>query len=113
MAAIDPFPYGLLTLIVSLEAIFLSTFVLLCQNRQGAVADQRSDLDLHINLLAEYEITRLLILVHAIGAKIGMDECNDKELQQLQQEVKPKRFFSKLPKATRGKCSPIARATEV
>jgi uncharacterized membrane protein len=92
----DPFPYGLLTLIVSLEAIFLSTFVLLSQNRQAAIADQRADLDLHINLLAEYEITRLLILVHAIGDKLDVDACNDPELQLLQQEVTPQEVLQQL-----------------
>jgi uncharacterized membrane protein len=55
--AFDPFPFGLLTVIVSLEAIFLSTFVLVSQNRQAALADRRADLDLQINLLAEHEIT--------------------------------------------------------
>jgi uncharacterized membrane protein len=62
----DPFPFGLLTTIVSLEAIFLSTFVLVSQNRQSAIADRRAQLDLQINLLAEYEVTRLLKLQDAI-----------------------------------------------
>src|SRR5438477_997138 len=59
----DPFPFGLLTLIVSLEAIFLATFVLISQNRASAVADMRADLDLQIDLLAEYEVTQLLKLL--------------------------------------------------
>ncbi len=61
--AFDPFPFAFLTLVVSLEAIFLSTFVLLSQNRMQDVADQRADLDLQINLLAEHEITRMLVLM--------------------------------------------------
>jgi len=56
----DPFPFNLLTMVVSLEAIFLSTFVLISQNRMGVMADKRADLDLQINLLSEHEITRLL-----------------------------------------------------
>src|SRR4051812_34748677 len=63
----DPFPFGLLTMIVSLEAIFLATFVLLSQNRQAEVAEQRAELDLQINLLSEYELTRVLKLVDAIA----------------------------------------------
>src|SRR5438445_1970391 len=63
----DAFPFGLLTMIVSLEAIFLSTFVLLTQNRQAEIADMRVDLGLQINLLAEYEITKILTLCHAIA----------------------------------------------
>ena len=61
----DPFPFGLLTMIVSLEAIFLSTFVLVSQNRMTVLADKRADLDLQINLLSEYEVTRILTLVDA------------------------------------------------
>jgi len=63
--AFDPFPFGTLTTIVSLEAIFLSAFVLMSQNRDARIADQRADLDVQINLLAEYEITRLLRLMRS------------------------------------------------
>jgi len=85
----DPYPFGLLTLIVSLEAIFLSTFVLLSQNRQAALADHRADLDLQINLLAEYEITRILALVDRIADKLGIDACKDPELRELEKDVEP------------------------
>jgi uncharacterized membrane protein len=85
----DEFPFGLLTLIVSLEAIFLSTFVLLSQNRQAEVADERADLDLQINLLAEHETTRILMLVAAIANNLGLDESKDPEIEELKQEVKP------------------------
>ena len=52
----DPFPYGLLTLIVSLEVIFLSAFVLISQNRLSEETEHRADLDLHIGLLTEHEL---------------------------------------------------------
>ena len=55
----DPFPYGLLTMVVSLEAIFLSTFVLISQNRLSQEAEHRADLDMHIGLLTEHELTRV------------------------------------------------------
>ena len=55
----DPFPFGLLTLIVSLEAIFLSTFVMLSQNRQGKQADLRAELDYEVNVKAEKEIEEI------------------------------------------------------
>jgi uncharacterized membrane protein len=93
----DPFPFGLLTMIVSLEAIFLSTFVLISQNRQAEVADQRADLDLQINLLAEYEITRLLMLVDAMSKKIGV-QCDDPELSELEQKVEPDALLQELEK---------------
>ncbi|MCW2598307.1 MAG: hypothetical protein JWM02_136 [Frankiales bacterium] len=62
----DGFPFGLLTLIVSLEAIFLSTFVMISQNRQAARADVRAELDFETNLRSE------VWSVH-IGRKLGLD----------------------------------------
>lgn len=85
----DPFPFGLLTMVVSLEAIFLSTFVLLSQNRMSLVADQRADLDLQINLLAEYEITRILRLVDAMAEKMGVADAGDAEIKELMTETSP------------------------
>lgn len=69
----DPFPFGLLTTIVSLEAIFLTAFVLLSQNRMQAVADRRAELDLHINLLAERETTVILAKLARIEARLGIE----------------------------------------
>ena len=83
----DPFPFGLLTLVVSLEAIFLATFVLISQNRAAALADMRADLDLQIDLLAEYEVTQLLQLIVAIGKKLDVSECSAAELGELEQPV--------------------------
>ena len=83
----DPFPFGLLTLIVSLEAIFLATFVLISQNRAAIVADMRADLDLQIDLLAEYEVTQLLLLIRRVGEKVGVDNCSTPELQELSRPV--------------------------
>jgi uncharacterized membrane protein len=83
----DPFPFGLLTLIVSLEAIFLATFVLISQNRAAAVADMRADLDLQIDLLAEYEVTQLLRIVAAIGRKLDVEGCAAPELAELAEVV--------------------------
>lgn len=92
----DPYPFGLLTLIVSLEAIFLSTFVLLSQNRQAALADHRADLDLQINLLAEYEVTRILSLVDRIAEKLGIDACKDPELRELEKDVEPDQLLHEI-----------------
>jgi uncharacterized membrane protein len=64
----DPFPFGFLTLVVSLEAIFLSTFVMIAQNRQAAVADARAQADYQVNVRAEAEVTKLLHLVEALVA---------------------------------------------
>ena len=85
----DPFPFGLLTMIVSLEAIFLSTFVLISQNRQAALDSRRSSLDLQIDLLAEYEITRMLRLVDKMAEKMGIEDAFDAEIDQLCMPVAP------------------------
>ncbi|HVT13527.1 MAG TPA: DUF1003 domain-containing protein [Fimbriimonadaceae bacterium] len=87
--AFDPYPFNFLTMVVSLEAIFLSTFVLISQNKMGEVADKRADLDLQINLLAEYEITRILRLVDAMAIKMGIEEATDPEMQELKATVSP------------------------
>lgn len=85
----DPFPFGLLTMIVSLEAIFLSTFVLISQNRQAELDKQREALDLQIDLLAEYEITRMLRLVDKMAEKMGIEDAYDAEIDQLCEPVVP------------------------
>ncbi|HEV8637305.1 MAG TPA: DUF1003 domain-containing protein [Chloroflexota bacterium] len=66
LTSFDPFPFGLLTLIVSLEAIFLSTFVMIAQNRLSAQADARAQADYEVNVRAEAEVAKLLALVQAL-----------------------------------------------
>jgi uncharacterized membrane protein len=85
----DPFPFGLLTMIVSLEAIFLATFVLISQNRLSAEADRRADLDLQMGLLTEHELTRVLKMLDEIQDKLGIDNDADQELQDLERNVHP------------------------
>lgn len=92
----DPYPYGLLTTIVSLEAIFLSTFVLISQNRMGQLAEHRADLDLHIDLLTEYELTRVLQMLDAIQDRIGIDNSQDTELIELEGETKPEEILAEI-----------------
>lgn len=92
----DPFPYGLLTMVVSLEAIFLSTFVLVSQNRQAVLAERRVDLDLQTNLLAEYEITRILKLVDAIAKEMGIEEESEDELDELEKGIEPEKVLTKI-----------------
>jgi uncharacterized membrane protein len=70
--AFDPYPFLLLSVVVSIEAIFLSTFVLMKQNRMSRRADQRGHLDLQINLLAEREMTVVLQLLLRISAQLGV-----------------------------------------
>jgi len=92
----DPFPYGLLTMIVSLEAIFLATFVLISQNRMGELSEHRADLDLHIDLLTEYELTRVLQMLDAIQDKLGIRSEADQELADLEMETKPEEVLAEI-----------------
>ncbi len=88
IAPFDPFPFNFLTMTVSLEAIFLSTFVLISQNRMSAAADKRADLDLQINLLAEHEITRILVLVDAIADHLGLEVARE-DISELEKQIEP------------------------
>jgi uncharacterized membrane protein len=83
----DPYPFGLLTMVVSLEAIFLSTIVMISQNRIAAHTEEKADLDLEINLLAEHEITRLLRMTEAIARKLGIEDESLKNLSELETDV--------------------------
>jgi uncharacterized membrane protein len=94
--AFDPFPYGLLTMIVSLEAIFLSTVVLISQNRLSGEIERRADLDLHIGLLTEHEVTRVLQMLDAIQRKMGIDDDESSELADLEMETKPEDVLAEI-----------------
>lgn len=96
IAPFDPFPYGLLTMIVSLEAIFLSTFVLVSQNRMSVESEHRADLDLHIGLLTEHELTRVLQMLDAIQDKLGIDNDTDSELADLEMETRPEDVLAEI-----------------
>jgi len=98
--ALDPYPFPLLTLAVSLEAIFLSTFVLVSQNRMQATGDDRDDLDLQIDLLSEYEITRSLRLIRAMAEKMGISEAEDPELDELAEPIKPQTILREMDTKT-------------
>jgi uncharacterized membrane protein len=104
----DPFPFGLLTTIVSLEAIFLSTFVLVSQNRQSVIADQRAQLDLQINLLAERELTRILQLQDAIARHLGVHNLDAMELQELEEDVQPEVVLQQLDAENGRKGRPVS-----
>jgi uncharacterized membrane protein len=83
----------------SVEAIFLSTFVLITQNRMAAQAERRADLDLQISLLAEHEVTRLVRLVAAMAERMGIDEARAEDLRELERDVKPEAVLRELERA--------------
>src|SRR5579884_2380792 len=84
----DPYPFALLCMLVSLEGVLLSTFVLIKQNRMSQRADQRNHLDLQINLLAEREVTKLLQMQRLICDRLGITEVQqDPEVVELSNET--------------------------
>ncbi|HEY0367946.1 MAG TPA: DUF1003 domain-containing protein [Pyrinomonadaceae bacterium] len=93
---IDPFPFTFLTLVVSLEAIFLSTFILISQNHDTRISERRNHLDLQINLLSEQENTKMLAMLQAIADKIGAGVSNDRQLQELREETQPERLVKQI-----------------
>jgi uncharacterized membrane protein len=97
----DPFPFGLLTMIVSLEAIFLSTFVLISQNRLSAESERRASLDLQIGLLTEYELTRALTMLDEIQDHLGIYQDPNSDLEELKAEVRPEDVLAEMDAAER------------
>ena len=93
---IDPFPFTFLTLVVSLEAIFLSTFILISQNHDARISDRRNHLDLQINLLSEQENTKMLDLLQAIAAKVGADVEEDPHLQAMSAPTEPEELVRQI-----------------
>jgi uncharacterized membrane protein len=81
--------FVVLAMVASVEAIFLSTFVLISQNRAQAATDKRDDLDLHINLLAEHELTRLIEIVSAIAQKLEVRTAAEQEVAEITKDVAP------------------------
>jgi uncharacterized membrane protein len=88
--------FVVLAMWASVEAIFLSTFVLISQNRMQAAADKRADLDLQISLLAEHEITKLATLVAAIADRLDVRSEVDDELHEIQQNVAPEAVLDEI-----------------
>ncbi len=93
----DPFPFSFLTLVVSLEAIFLTTFVMISQNRQGRLADRRNHLDLQINLLAEQENSKMLTMLKALLEHAGIDD-GDPEVHILEEATQPDKLVEQIEK---------------
>ena len=100
--------FTVLAMAASVEAIFLSTFVLISQNRMQALADKRADLDLQVSLLAEHEVTHLIQLVREIARRMDIDEARDPALDELAQDIKPETVLSQM-EASEGRGSDAAQ----
>jgi uncharacterized membrane protein len=96
-----PFPPFDPTLVVlamfaSVEAIFLSTFVLMNQNQMSAASEERAELDLQISLLAEHEITRVVTMLSAVCEHLEVEQPEPQELADLKRDVAPERVLDRL-----------------
>jgi len=98
----DP-SFVVLAMWASVEAIFLSTFVLIAQNRMAAAADTRADLDLQISLLAEHEITKLATLLDAVARKLEVAPDGDAALAEVKQDVAPEEVLDHIEQTAPGK----------
>jgi uncharacterized membrane protein len=98
-ATFDPCPYQLLTLIVSLEAIILSTFILISQNRDGRLNDRRNHLALQIALLSEQESTKILKILDRIAHKLDAADTSDPTIEVLEESTRPERLVEQIDKA--------------
>jgi uncharacterized membrane protein len=86
MKPFDPFPFGILALVISSESVFLTIFVLISQNRMSRQAERRAHLDLQVGMLAEQELTTLLKMQQKICEHLGINiESAEKEVQGFSQ----------------------------
>jgi uncharacterized membrane protein len=91
----DP-TFVILAMIASVEAIFLSTFVLITQNRMAAQAERRAQLDLQINLLAEHEVTKLIRIVSAVAAKLDVQGELGPDIEELKSDIAPEAVLDEI-----------------
>jgi uncharacterized membrane protein len=105
----DPFPFGLLTMIVSLEAIFLSLFVLMSQNRESAIAELREEVTLAVNLRVEEEVTKVLQLVSGLYTRLGHTVGEDAALAEMLEPLDPSEIERDLTEQIAA-CIPGARS---
>jgi uncharacterized membrane protein len=91
----DP-SFVILAMAASVEAIFLSTFILITQNRMSAAADKRAELDLQISLLAEHEVTKLAALLSAVAERLGVETDVDADVEELKEDVAPEAVLDKI-----------------
>ena len=98
--AFDPYPFTFLTLVVSLEAIFLSTFILISQNYDLRISERRNQLDLQINLLAEQEDTKILQMLERIAKKVGAHVSDDPQARALEQATRADTLVEQIEEAS-------------
>jgi uncharacterized membrane protein len=109
--AFDPFPFPLLSTITGLESIWLTTCVLINQKRTSELQERRSDLGLHVNLLAEHEITRILTMLEAISTRVGVEGVSATDLPQLTRDTEPQAVMEEIERQTQDAKKPPPQPT--
>src|SRR5689334_20170893 len=97
----DP-SFVVLAMVASVEAIFLSTFVLISQNRIQAQAEQRAELDLQISLLAEHEVTQLMTLLDGVARHLGVEASAPSDVEEVKQDIDPRAVLEAIEQETSG-----------
>jgi len=87
LSPFDRFPYPLLSSTTSLEAVLLTAFVLIKQNRMSTVADRRDHLDLQVNLLTERETTRIIQMLDRVSSHLGIEQHQDADSREMGQHI--------------------------
>lgn len=95
----DPYPFFFLTGMVTLELFFLSAFILISQNQETKITEQRSHLNLQINMLTEQENTKILKMLRQISTKLGVSQDDNADLAALEESTKHERLFDQIEHA--------------
>ena len=101
----EPFDpsFVILATAASVEAIFLSTFILISQNRAAAAAERRAELDLHVGLLTEHEVTRILQIVSGLAEHLNVPIPAEEGLDELKRDIAPEQVLERIEQAENGK----------
>jgi uncharacterized membrane protein len=94
--------FAILAMVASVEAIFLSTFILITQNRMAAAAAKRADLDLQISLLMEHELTKVATLLSDMAKRMGVSTEVEEELEEVKRDVAPEAVLDKIEERGKG-----------
>ncbi|HYJ47500.1 MAG TPA: DUF1003 domain-containing protein [Pyrinomonadaceae bacterium] len=117
LSEFDPFPFSFLTMVVSLEAIFLSTFVLISQNRLSAASEKRAELDLQVNLLAEQKATKVLEMLDQIATQLDsvgkrFNFPRDPEVQALKVSPEPQEVLQVIEETVQNESKALKNVTQ-
>lgn len=103
LLSLKPFDsnFIILATFAAVEAIFLTTFVLIGQQQMHTEADKWAELNLQISLLTEHELTRVLTLVTSIAKKMEIEVAEDKEIEELSKDIHPEKVLDTMEKASK------------